>query len=209
MADDIQALDSYPVCRLEINYESDLNSSPEFLRTILQFKGTTQDLIYHGDIFPRTFRLDFLLTEPKEKYDFLTFWQQVKGNYSKFWYVLQERAFELENPISSSDTSFLVTANNFLGSRQGNERVCFFFRNGDILTRQITDISYNETENQYTLETGVSFDRAIVSSDLYGIFFIVPVRFIESLSRITQESKNVSKVSMSILELVNEYPAET
>lgn len=207
MADDIQNLDSSPILRIPVNYQGDISGEMQYFRDVLQFMGTTQKLIYYSDSkYPRSYQIEFLF-EKQEKYEFLEFWNNLKGEFSKFWYISEERSFELVSNIESSDTSFLAKSNNFEEVFKGNERVCFRFRNGDLLTRKIESITCDKINDECLLETGVSFDRNINLEDIFGIFYILPVRFEEEVCKIVNESKEVSTLQMRIKELLGEYPS--
>lgn len=207
MADDLQGLDSSPIMRIPVNYANDISGQMNVFRDILQFKGTTQEIINYATIYPKVYDLEFLFCNKEEKYNFLTFWHLLQGENKKFWYITEERAFELFSAIGSLDTSFVVDANNFIEIFQGHERVCFRFRDGDLLTRRISDVTENPIDNTYTLETGTTFDRVIQLTDIYGIYFIVPARFDNEVARITNESGHVHTTNLRVQEILTEYPA--
>jgi len=206
MADDLQGLDSSPVLRIPVNYTSDLTGKLNMFRDVLQFPGTTQELIAYADIYPRTYELEFLFVSKQERYEFLEFWHLVRGEAKKFWYITEEIAFELVSLIGSLDTSFIVKENNFHEVRSGDERVCFRLRDGDILSRPITDLTHDEFNGEYTLETAIAFGRVIEIEDIFGIFFIVPARFDNEVAKITNQSKVASTCSLTVQEILTEYP---
>lgn len=207
MADDIQDLDTSLLFRIPVNYQDDVTGKMNIFREILQFDGTTQEIIEKADINPRTYQLEFLLYDKQKDYEFLEFVHSVRGEAKKFWFISEERAFELVSVIGSLDTSFIVEANNFDGIHKGNERVCFRLYNGDIIIRKITDVSTNNVDDTHTLQTGVTFDRVIELSDVQGIFFVVPVRIENPQIVLSNDSKEVSVATLTFQEILTEYPA--
>lgn len=206
MADDFQGLDASPVLRIPVDYSEDISGKMNMFRDVLQFPGTTQELVAYSDIYPRIYEVGFLFVDREEKFEFLEFWHSVRGEFSKFWYITEEIAFELLSVIGSADTSFIVAENNFHEIFRGDERVCFRLRNGDLLSRPIIDLTHDEFNKQYTLETGVVFGRVIEILDIYGIYFIVPARFDNEVAKIVNESKVASRCSLTIQEILTEYP---
>lgn len=206
MADDIQGLDTSPLLRLDIDYSDELSGKMEMFRDVVQFPGTNQRLILYSENYPRTYEIGFLFVDKEEKYNFLQFWDSVRGEFAKFWFITEEIAFELVSVVGSLDTVFIVNANNFHEIFKGNERICIRLRSGDIVIRQIIDVSYDDINEQYTLQTGVTFDRVIEIVDVVGIYFVVPVRFDNEVAKITNQSKVASQCQVTIRELLLEYP---
>ena len=53
---------------------------------------------------------------------------------------------------------------------------------------------------------GSTFDRVIEIEDVFGIFFISPCRFDNEVLQLTNESKVVTTTSLTVQEVLTEYP---
>jgi len=206
MADDILNLDSSPILREFPNYADDITGKMTQFRTVLSYPGTVQELISFSSLTPREYSLNFRFMEKKEEFDFIQFFKLVDGRVKKFWYLSEEIAFNLLIGVTTIDDRIIVRRNNFANIRRGDERIVFRMRDGDIITRLINDLIDNDVDDEYTLIFTAVFDRDIEPSDIFGIFFILPVRFDQEAVEVAYNSSEFGETDVRIKELLKEYP---
>jgi hypothetical protein len=205
VADDLQEIGSFPVFPLYPNWATDPKTSLSFVRKIIEFRGTSSSLFSFLDDVPITFDAGFTMVNKEEEYNLLDFFNSRLGKNQRFWIQHPKAMFILKQSAGSGSTSLNCYWNAAESNYQGYERFYIMMKNGDIITRHIQSLTYNEITDIMQLDFNVSLGRDVGLEDYWRIGRFILCRFDEDELSITHKTDLVSEANARFYELVKEY----
>jgi hypothetical protein len=207
VANDFEDIDypNIPIFPLFPNWTTTPNSEIALARTLLQYRGSAQRLIPFTDDVPISFEAKFTTYIKEDEYSLLDFWNERKGKNERFWSYHPKIAFELKRDIGSGATA-LVCLHNYAESQyQGYERIYIIMNDGDILTRHVTNVSYDDLLDELTVEISTALDRDVNLDNHARIGRLLLSRFDEDEMSLTHRSDLATETDFRFYELVKEY----
>jgi len=177
----------------------------DLARKINEFKGSSQQIDYYSDEAPRKQNFSVTLLSQVEIYSILDFFLvNMRGRHKKFWFPLAFQAFQLAAFISLGSTKITVFENKL--DWRGYERLILVLRNGDKISRKITD--FTRFEETGTIEFEVTaIGREIQIADVVLITFLLLCRLDQDSMRLQYFTTDVATAELAMVELPNEYPS--
>lgn len=207
MADYLNNLSTYPVFRVQPDWENPIEGEFELNQKINSYAGTIDEVVTYSDERPFNTDLTFKLFDKAEEYEFIDFFVNRKGMWQRFWMPAPFNFFEVAEAVTTSDDFLVVKDRTFRDAHRGFERLFIELRNGDWLSFKISSVLPGPLGGQETLNLAAAFDRDIALTEIKKCSFIFLGRF--DLDQITFDHyvDRASIVRQRFLELVEEYPA--
>lgn len=205
MADDYQDLGSYERFPLVPNWASTPESSYIIARWLVNMSGTVDSLQSITDNAPLIFNAKFLIYDKSDEYDFLDFFYSRKGRHGKFWIQHPASCFILTKTANLGGTSINCEPNKAHLNYQGYERIYILMNTGDVITRKVGAVTYDDVDDEVDLELVTALDREITITNYQMVGRMLLVRFEEDNLVVESHSSEVSEVKCSFRELPEEY----
>lgn len=205
MADDLQEIGSEPIYPHYPNWATLPNTMIQLARKIVEFRGTAQTLRSFTDYVPISFDAGFTLYSKEEEYNFLDFFDQRRGKNERFWIQHPKIAFELEQDANAGASAMVCVPNTAESSYLGYERFYIVMKTGDIITRHIQNITYNEITDKMQLDFATGLDRDVLLDNHWRIGRFILCRHDEDSLRLDHKTDLVTEASMRFYEVVREY----
>ena len=197
---------TYPLFPFDPNWASEPKTMASMTRRVVEFQGTSQQLVLLTEDCPIQFNAAFLFTTKADIYTMWEFFCARRGRCQRFWIKHPKRLFRLK-VAAGTGTDFLgCYPNAFHRPFRAYERLYIRMNNGDILTRSVTAAEYNEGEDRLDLTLDSNLDRDIGLTDYDCIGRLLLCRFdADELPEVIYTT-TISEVQFSFVELVQEYP---
>ncbi len=205
MADDLQNLNGVQVFPFYINWATEPTTQIAIARKIIAYPGTAQTLVSYIDEVPISWDAVINVYNKEDEYTLLDFFNSVRGRNLRFWVQHPKAAFELVDPPGAGATTYVVQPNSAEDIWLGHERVYLLLKDGDLITRQITNAVYSETTDKLSLEFTTPTDRALGLDDYWRMGRFLLVRLDEDELDVEHFNDNSSEVKLRFYELVKEY----
>jgi hypothetical protein len=207
MANDFQDIDypNTPIFPLLPNWVTTPGSEIALARTILEYRGSAQRLIPFTEDVPISFDAKFTTYNKQDEYSLIDFYNERRGKNERFWAYHPKVAFELKQDIGSGATALVCIQNYAESQYQGYERIYIVMNDGDILTRHVTNVSYNDIADELTVEIETALDRDVDEDGYTRIGRLLLSRFDEDELNLNHQSDLVTETDLRFYELVQEY----
>jgi len=203
MADDLKDIGQEDVFPLPLNWISNPSTSFTITRHLQHFAGTSASISELNPETPISFEGLFSVFEKQEEYDLMEFIHSRKGRVIRFWIPYEKEMFTLVTPTSVGATALECEDNKSTLSYLGYERIFLLMRNGDMITRHVTEVTSSLGKITLTLTTPL--DRDIELNSYYTIGRFLLVRFDSDKFEFSVDTNNVFEFSSRFYELVKEY----
>lgn len=206
-------LDFFDVTGISNITEEIFNFNPNFNfkssqivnKTIHKNKFAVENLINFNIEIPNSFEFDFFLETKEQENTLIDFFLGRKGKLKAFWCMGWKTAFNLVQDAFLGTNFIRVANSNYV--YQGRERIYFLLTDNRVIVRKITNYTKTTTYTEIELDSNLPIDLS--NSNIAHIGFFYLVRFNTDLLKFEIESHEVSKISLSFVELVHEYQAKT
>jgi len=205
VADDYQDLGSYERFPLLPNWASPPDSNYLMARWLVNMAGTVDTLKSITDNSPIIFESTFTITDKQEEYDLLDFFYNRRGRHGKFWIQHPATCFTLKKTANLGGLEISCYPNRAQLSYQGYERIYVYMSNGDIITREIPNVTYDAVDDELDLELVTALDRDITTDNCVMIGRMLLVRFEDDSMEFESHTSEVTEVTLRFHELVEEY----
>lgn len=207
MADDIQTLGSYEIFPFLPDYQMGIEKAVIPAFNIVEYIGTISDITSHTDRRPITFTNRIQLHSMQDLDTLLQFIDDHKGRLKKFWYFMRTTDFTLQTDFSTGATDIDLDVNGYEDIFVDTDRIYFLLTNGDILTRRVTNVVYDSTNNKNVVSITPSLDRDLNVADINYFGRVLMVRFDLDKFSMKHEANSVAITNLRFIELPTEYPA--
>lgn len=207
MANDFDDIDypNIPIFPMFPNWAVVPSSDIVLARTILEYRGSAQRLIpFTGDV-PISYNAKYTAYNKEEEYGAIDFWNERKGKKERFWTYHPRLAFEIKYDIGAGATSLACYHNYAESQYQGYERIYILMNNGDILTKHVTNVTYDELQDELVVELATQLDRDVTLTNHYRIGRFLLSRFDEDEMTLTHLTDGATEFNARFYELVKEY----
>jgi hypothetical protein len=206
VADDLQEIGSgVPVFPLYPNWAKEPNTTIGIVRKIVEFRGTAQTLISFLEEVPITFDAGFTMTTKEDEYNFIDFFNARRGKNQKFWVQHPKIAFELKASAGTGATSLNCYWNAAESNYVGFERIYILMKTGDLITRHIQNVTYNEITDVMQIDFATGLDRDLNLDNYWRIGRFLLCRYDEDALNMKHKTDLVSEASVRFYELIREY----
>ena len=201
--DSLSGLAGLKVLRAEIYWQEVPNIDFFFSRRILEYLGTSQQVIEISSYKPLSFKGSTVNKNKIEEYELLDNWAQFKGRLTRFWVMCPLQFFSLKQEINFGADTITVYNNNFSENYKGYGRLYIRLRNNDLITRKIEDVIV--TAEEQIIQVDLAFDRNIKEEDIICFSLLLLVRFDIDELELDYKNPQVSTANLRVVELVKEY----
>ena len=205
MADDLLNLGTEPIFPLSLNWLTTPQTGLIMSRSILQKRGTVQVLNILTDDVPQTFQSAYVLFNKEDEYTLLEFLHNQKGKNNRFWLFHPKQSFVLKVTASLGSSALICEPNMASSSYQGFERIWIGMNNGDLLSRHVFSVTYDELVDEMTLNLSDPLDREVNLTNYYAMGRVLLVRFDDDEFSFKIQTNVVSEIDFNFYELVQEY----
>lgn len=204
MSDDINGIGGEEIWRPDvINWRSSPTHDFDFARTVLEFPGSSHQVIQLKEETPQRFGFLVSMFSKEKEYNLLDKFLSFGGRFKRFWLLSPLNLFTLAGVYGSGVNLLTVLYNNF--DFRGFERIAIVMKGGDLLTHEISSVDVDVDANEIDLNLDTSTDRALSDSDIKRFTLLHLMRLdIDSLE-ITHLSAKASECNLKFVELVQEY----
>lgn len=202
MADDIQDLGTEERLTIRPNWASPNQIELITSRDIVSFPSTIVDIFLFSELHKNKIKFKYLCENKEVEYALIDFYNNRKGRLERFWIQGYKEEFILSQDISNTDTIVNVHDNGFDLIYKGHERLYIELKNGDLITRKITNATKVGTELQLTV-AAITQDIAISEIGVFGRIYLV--RFDKDVLETTFSNSVVAEVEVEFVEVVREY----
>jgi hypothetical protein len=202
MADELYNLESISIFPFTHNWVNNIGIEYQMNRDTTQFFGTGTDILIYSSLHNLFFSIDLTLKTKEDIYNLLDFFNTKKGQLQKFWVYGSRNEFELaiDKPAMSND--LYIYDNGFDLNFYGNERIYLQLKNGDILTRLVTNVS--KVSNTLKLEVS-TIVREIEKEDILQFGRIYLCRFAKDVLNLNYKTENICSTQLDFVEVIKEY----
>jgi len=202
MADELYNLESISIFPFTHNWVNNIGIEYQMNRDTTQFFGTGTDILIYSSLHNLFFSIDLTLKTKEDIYNLLDFFNTKKGQLQKFWVYGSRNEFELaiDKPAMSND--LYIYDNGFDLNFYGNERIYLQLKNGDILTRLVTNVS--KVSNTLKLEVS-TIVREIEKEDILQFGRIYLCRFAKDVLNLSYKTENICSTQLDFVEVIKEY----
>lgn len=175
-------------------------------RNIKEFPGTIQEIQSFYDNPSRKITFGYMCDGYQEIFDMWDFFNSMEGRVNHFWVMDKREAFTLAIDHASGMTSLEVENNRFKNNYRGHERIFVLKTNGDLLTRQVINVTDGATDATLllTLDTALSWDIDRADVSILGRLYLV--RFDVDELTLKFANPKLAEFRVSFHELLREYP---
>jgi len=209
VADSITAMGSSPLYfPLTPNWATIPKMSIAIARDYVQFNATSALLKSTTELVPSEFTLSFMVWDKTSEYELLNFLHTIKGQAIRFWIEYPVRQFTLADTMLSGSTAIQCLPNGFEKISQGNERIFWAMKNGDLIVRKVDEALYDDLNDVVSLTIDTALDRDIAVDDyfIFGRFLLC--RLSDATVEQNIETKNITTYSIKFSEVPGEYDEE-
>lgn len=211
MSHDIQDIEPITAMLLKRpNWVKDPSTNYQSSMMLLQYPGSIGGLWVENIIVPHKLIFSFRNKTKAEEKIALDFFEAQLGRHKNFWMPSWVTEFTVTQDINYRDTVIYVNNDFFLKTYRGHERIAIILNSGDIIVRQIDDVTtYQNIQQQrdeecLTLSSAVGRNIAITDIELCCFFLLV--RFDKDVMALDYITDSVSDCTISTYELIREYP---
>jgi hypothetical protein len=207
MANDFEDIDypNIPIFPLLPNWASEPGSEILLARTIHEYRGTAQRLISFTPDVPISFDASFTTYNKEDEYLLIDFYNNRKGKNERFWSYHPKIAFELKQDMGSGATALVCLPNYAEAQYQGYERIYIVMNDGDILTRKVNNVIYDDLQDELSVEIATALDRDIDEDGYTRIGRFLLSRFDEDELNLNHKTSLTTETDLRFYELVQEY----
>lgn len=162
-----------------------------------------------GDV-PQVLELGFML-EKEDEYSLLDFFNDRKGRLERFWVRDPKQSFILKETATLGSTVLKCYPNKAEEVMRGDERIWIEMTDGgDIITRELTDVSYNTGDDATYLQMNTTIDRDLTADNGNHLIIgkLLLARFGYDTMEISLQSNLIGETNLRFRELVKEYVDE-
>jgi hypothetical protein len=171
----------------------------------IQYPGTAQELYDKFLPIPKRRTMRFDNWTKVEEYEITNFFYARNGRHTNFWQPAWDTAMKLYEDISNGASSIKIYPCNFHLAYSGYERILLVLATGDMITREVTAVTYNASYETLTLNTVMSQDIAIADVSIITLFMLG--RLDMDALKLEHQTDIISSVIWDFIELPREYPA--
>lgn len=207
MADNIVDVGTTPVWRLDknnrINWREKPRSDFDLSRTLLQFEGSTTQMVVITEDLPAKLEFAVTIRDKASEKQFIDEFVARKGQWGKFWFPLPSNRFTLHTSQAQNSSVLVFKKNEW--KYLGYERIYLKMNNGDLITRKVTAVSVDEIAGTQTLTLATVTDRLIDPASVLICSFLLLCRLEQDLLEMDFISATASETKIKLVELVREY----
>jgi len=207
MADDLDGLGGLNLFPLEPNWERNPASGFKVARYFQSYPGSAQTLEQLTADVPISFTLEFMTPTKEDEYNLLDFYHERLGRLERFWIKYPIQTFVLKEDHNTGASALKCYPNLAENIMRGDERIFIEMHDGDIITKELTEVSYSVGDDATSLALDTSTDRDLTADNgnhwLIGRLLLA--RFEQDTMKIAAKSNEVSTVGLKFYELVKEY----
>jgi len=202
MADDIQDLGTEERLTIRPNWASPNQIELTTSRDIVSFPSTVVDIFLFSELYKNKIKFKYLCEDKEVEYALIDFYNSRKGRLERFWIQGYKEEFILSQAISNTDTIINIHDNGFDLIYKGHERLYIELKNGDLITRKITNVAKVGTELQLTV-TAITQDIAMSEVGVFGRIYLV--RLDKDVLETVFNNSTIAEVELDFVEVVREY----
>src|SRR3989304_5633227 len=129
MADSLEDLGAISLWKPNINWREELEYNWDIERQILEFEGTSQDLITFSQEKPHHFNFTVTCMQKADEFALLQKFIELRGRVKNFWFPNPINLFTLKEEAPAGTNTLLIELNNL--EFRGYERIYFILKNKD------------------------------------------------------------------------------
>jgi hypothetical protein len=157
------------------------------------------------DDVPERLKIGVTVSSKTDEYDLIDFFYNHRGRWAKFWMRSTVREFTLKENALSGSGAIITYVNGAHLQYQGYERIYIVMNNGDVLSRKVGNVTYDDVNEKYTLTLTTNLDRDLETDNHFLIARLLLGRFDEDSLILDYETDGVSEQVFTFQELVKEY----
>lgn len=171
---------------------------------LTQYPGTSMELADKSLPIPKRRTLTYSNFTKELEFEMTSFFYSHFGRKQKFWQPSWDVSFKAYEDIQNGATQIKICTSNFYMVSQGYERFFMLLFNGDMISRQITEVT---KQNEYeVLHLKTEMDRSIALDEIELMCLFLLGRFDMDALIFRHDTDTISSVAWEFIELIREYP---
>jgi len=209
MASDIQTLDDLEIFPFYPNYDKGVDVNILGGYEVTQFgRYSPMDIVEDTADKQLTVLMNLVLTTKQEKYNFLQFMDDHKGQLKKFWLYANVNEFNLKEAIAASASTMLVEDTEYHSYYKVGDRIYFYLKTGDVIVRKVQSVTYDAIGEDITITFTTQMPAYEIGlNDVYEIGRVLCCRFDHDSFEVPNKNTTVATTKVRFLELPKEYPS--
>lgn len=207
MADDLDGLGTVEVFPLLPNWVETPAVNFVVGRYYQGYPGSSQIIEELTEDVPIKLQLGYMLDTKSDEYDILEFFDTHFARRDRFWIKDPREAFVLKETANLGSSTLKCYPNKGEDIFKVNHRIYIEMDNGDILTRELQDCTYSDSDDATVLSLNTALDREVLLDRGNSIIIarLLLARFDLDTLEFVIESNAISTTSIRFHELVKEY----
>lgn len=205
MADNLVDTGSTPFFPFGPNFKSSVSVSIQPAASLIEFPGTIGEVESDSDKRGVTLRGKYLLQDISDIYQMIDFFTDKLGRRDRFWLYGPTDEFTIYANALQTLTQIEFYSNGYQDVYTTNDRFYIRMPDGDIITRKVNSVSYNDVSDTITVSFSTGLDRDVLLSNevMFGRLYLVR-HDVDTLS-LRFHTNSVAELSLRFFELVREY----
>lgn len=190
---------------LSIDWSREPDYKFQISRYLFEGRGTASKIEEKNPETPIGFEARFYVGDRETEYTFLDFIHTTIGRTNRFWLRYPQQSFIPVEGLSNGSAVLKVEPNNFDLFHVGHERIYIQTTDGDIITRHVTNATYDATFDEVSLQLATAMDRDIALDEFFIVGRYLLVRFDHDDFNIKILTEDKCEISLKFIELIRDY----